>query len=155
MRNLATLNQKQVTQQAEEVSGGFLRFMNRALKLNQVVFDYKSYCKFFVDLLDDRIRRKFNQHMQRKEKAEKKFKVALEKAIMSYAEKATSFFSKEQLERRDIKYLSPPIVKILFSHLYHEQLLAFLVEKHKYKKGLREIQQKRASNSQTQHMTYS
>jgi len=41
------------------------------------------------------IRKKFNLHMQRREKAEKKFIVMMEKAIYTYAVRASSFFTKE------------------------------------------------------------
>lgn len=155
MRNLATHNWKQVTSEAEEVAGVFLKFMNRALKLNQVIFDYKSYCKIRANNPDDRIRKKFNLHMSRKEKAEKKFKIALEKAIMSYAEKASSFFPQEQLEHRDIKFLSPPIVRLLFLHVYNEQLLTFLMEKYKHKHELRKQNVIRAKGVADQPLTAS
>lgn len=59
---------------------------------------------------------------------------------MTYAERASSYFTKEQLEHKDIKYLSPPIVKLLFFHVYQEQLLNFLSEKHKSKQELRRQQ---------------
>ena len=79
---------------SKNLATDFFKFMQRACKFNQRVFEYKTYCKNlnpfkFLTFIDDRIRKKFSTHMQRKRKAETKFKTLLEKAIMTYADKAS------------------------------------------------------------------
>ena len=72
--------------------------------------------------------------MTRKRKAENKFKVLLEKAIMQYADKASIAYPSGA---KDIRFLSPPITKILFFLVYNHKILDFLAEKYENKKMLR------------------
>jgi hypothetical protein len=77
--------------------------------------------------------------MHRKRKAENKFKNLLEKAIMTYADKASVAYSGGA---KSVHYFSPPITKLIFFLVYNHKMIEFLKLKHEAKKERRLIQKK-------------
>lgn len=70
--------------------------------------------------------------MQRKRKAEMKFNNLLEKAIMTYADKAPIAYPNQ--EPKDINCFTPPITHLIFTLVYNFKMLEFLTQKYEYKK---------------------